>query len=77
MKYLLVLFVIGVALYVWRANRKADRETVAPPPAPAQPISPAQMLACAHCGVHLPASDAVTGRSGSYCSVDHRKLAEG
>lgn len=78
MKYLLVLLVVGVALYIWRANRKAEREEAAPPPPPpTAPRTPAQMLACARCGVHLPAADAVPGQRGSYCSVDHRRLTEG
>jgi uncharacterized protein len=31
-----------------------------------------EMIACRHCGVFLPASDALQGREGRYCSVEHR-----
>ena len=31
-----------------------------------------QMVACTHCGVFLPASDALPGRNGRYCCVEHR-----
>ena len=77
MKYLLVLLVVGVAFYIWRTNRQAERhEKATPPPAPAS-REPAQMLACAHCGVHLPTAEAVQGRHGAYCGHEHRRLAEG
>ena len=36
---------------------------------------PERIVACAHCGVYLPYSDAVRGRSsdsGHYCCVEHR-----
>lgn len=78
MKYLLVLLVIVVAVGIWRNNRRAGRAT--PPPArptPPPAAGPAPMLSCAHCGLHLPAADAVQGRDGVYCGSEHRRLAEG
>jgi uncharacterized protein len=39
------------------------------------PQQPSPMHACDHCGVHLPESDMVFGRSGRYCSEPHRKAA--
>lgn len=33
---------------------------------------PERIVACAHCGVHLPASEAVRGNGDSYCCVEHR-----
>lgn len=34
------------------------------------------MVQCAHCGIHFPASEAVTHASGAhYCSEEHRRLA--
>jgi hypothetical protein len=35
------------------------------------------MVRCARCGVHLPGQDAVRGSQGSYCTVAHRREAEG
>jgi len=37
------------------------------------------MVRCAHCGIHLPRSEALIGRSGErvYCSDEHRRLANG
>ena len=40
--------------------------------------APERIVACAHCGVYLPYSDAVRGRgsdSGDYCCVEHRDAA--
>ena len=36
---------------------------------------PQAMVACAHCGLHLPQPDAVEGEGGRhYCSAEHRRL---
>jgi uncharacterized protein len=83
MKYLLVLLVVTVGLWLWRQGRRdglrerdaARRTPPAPPPAVAAPQA---MVRCARCGLHLPASDAVAGRSGAvYCSLADRRDAEG
>jgi uncharacterized protein len=34
------------------------------------------MLRCAHCGTHLPQTEAITGRQGHYCSLAHRQQSE-
>ncbi len=79
MKYLLVFFVVFFAIWLWRKNRRDDmRERAVPPRKPAPPAvgAPQAMLRCAHCGLHLPASDAVQGTHGMYCSAAHRQTAE-
>lgn len=76
MKYLLLLVVIVVGL--WMLNKRL-RGPANPPPGPgpakkrASP-SPAAMVACAHCGVHLPAADAVREGAHHYCGEAHRLL---
>ena len=83
MKYLLVLAVVVVAFYVWRNNRRVERQereaAVPPPPRPAArgPGQPIAMVACRACGTHLPQSEAITGREGSYCSAEHQQRIEG
>ncbi len=51
-----------------------------PSPRPAAPPAvgaPQAMVRCAHCGLHLPASDAVRGTDGTpFCSAAHRQVAE-
>lgn len=35
--------------------------------------NPRELVQCAHCGVHLPASEAVSSTSGTvFCSQEHR-----
>ena len=71
MKYLLVLAVIAVFYFYWKKQRPAT-----PPPSSRAPTlqPPQQMVACAQCGLHLPARDAVTDRNAlHYCSEAHRQ----
>ncbi|VTU15876.1 PP0621 family protein [Variovorax sp. RA8] len=80
MKYLLVLAIILVAVWLWRKARREELQSRTPPPPPPpapRSIGPPQaMLRCAHCGLHLPASDAVRGADGTaYCSAAHRRAA--
>ncbi|RQO42264.1 hypothetical protein DBV14_27570 [Variovorax sp. KBW07] len=84
MKYLLVLAVLWIAIWLWRKNRreemrdaqrehaaKAQRAPTSPPPAVGAPQA---MVRCAHCGLHLPATDAIAGPGGAvYCSPAHRQ----
>lgn len=86
MKYLLV---IGIALgvyWLWRQGRlEAQREQAAARPprraAATAPVGPQDMVACAHCGLHLPRSEALAdGPGGSapfYCCAEHRHSGRG
>lgn len=75
MKFLLVLAVLVVAIWVWRNNRRAESDeanrTRTKPPA-----LPLAMVVCQQCGTHLPESEALRGTKGSYCSVEHRQQHE-
>lgn len=73
MKLLLVLAVVLIGVWLWRSGRQADVAPKKPPPTPAQPQD---MVSCALCAVHVPQADAVAGRQGLYCSVEHRQRAE-
>jgi uncharacterized protein len=79
LKYLIVLLVVAAALWLWVGRRRGDHK--APPPAssspppnkPAAKAGPQAMLACVHCGVHLPQADVVADADGRpYCSEAHR-----
>jgi uncharacterized protein len=72
MKYLVLLVVLVIAVGVWRSRREpaAPRRAAAGP----QPAQLQDMVACAHCGLHLPHSDAVIQGGAHYCSVDHLRL---
>jgi uncharacterized protein len=85
MKYLLVLAVLWIAIWLWRKNRREEmrdalRERAAKAQRAPTPVGPPKaMVRCAHCGLHLPATDAIAGPSNSgsavYCSTAHRDAA--
>ncbi len=80
MKYLLVFAILGIAVWLWRYNRRSDQpqdNQVQAKNKPDDATKPLPMLRCAACGVHLPAADALAGSQGSYCSLAHRSQKEG
>ena len=78
MKYLLVLIVVGVALAWLSIARRRDlggrRDApLARGDEPARRGAPPTMIACMHCGVHLPRPDASYDAEGlPYCGEPHR-----
>ncbi len=73
MKYLLLLVVVGVAVWIFTARGRPPR--VPPKSRRAGRSEPVPMLACAHCGVHLPQTEALTDAAARpYCSEAHRRL---
>jgi uncharacterized protein len=67
-KYVVVLLVVVV--FVWLMLSARGRSKA---PSGKEPAGQAQsMIECDHCGVHLPRSDAVLDRSGTYCSDAHK-----
>ena len=78
MKYLVVLLVVAVAVGLWRSRRRqeSDREErVARHGARGGRLAaPERMVACAHCGLNLPASDAQDDGQGHwFCSRQHAR----
>ncbi len=74
MKYLLVALVVMVAIGIWRNNRRKE-EDAPPPPRRSKQRQVEQIVTCAHCGLHLPASDAVASKDQlHYCCSEHRRL---
>lgn len=74
MKYLILLLVIAVVGWLAFGRRRPPplppRGEAAKPPTASEPQT---MLACAHCAVHLPRSDAQFDDTGRpYCSPAHR-----
>ena len=79
MKILLTLAAIVLVIWLIRSARRRNAEPDQPGTPHEQDSSgeaPLKMLQCAHCGVHLPGTDAVAGRSGNYCTAEHRQRAE-
>jgi len=71
MKILLFLVVVFVLLWLLRGATSRRRGSAAPPPQ-----APQEMIACAHCGVHLPRDEALPGRGGVFCGDAHRAAFE-
>jgi uncharacterized protein len=72
MKFLLLLVIVVFAFWLLKTRGRA-----APPPRrkdpPKDPQATTQMVACVHCGLHLPQADAVQDADGrAYCSPAHR-----
>jgi len=70
MKYLLVLLVVGVAIWLWRRSRHSPApgrsEQV-----PGQHQPPRGMIQCTVCGVHLPGDEAVGQVGGGLGCSEH------
>jgi uncharacterized protein len=73
-KYLVIFLIVLAIAWRWRASRDAQR-SIKSQSKPAEPAT-VEMVACAHCGVHIPAQDAITGNKGVYCRVAHRQQME-
>ncbi|WP_298208901.1 PP0621 family protein [Acidovorax sp.] len=72
MKYLVLFVVLAVAIGIWRSRR--TEEDAAPKPSKSPPLAlPQDMLACAHCGVHIPKAEAVMLGNQAYCCTEHRQ----
>lgn len=72
MRFFLLLALFFVVVWLIRGGRRGSR-----PESPAQGQVPPQadaesMVACRHCGVHLPQSEAVSGGAGWFCGEAHR-----
>ena len=79
MKIVLVLAVVLIGIWLFRLNRRSDRQ---PPggdstrPADKPAAMALDMVRCRQCDVHLPKADAIAGKQGVYCSLEHRSRAE-
>jgi uncharacterized protein len=83
-KLFILLAVVGLAIWWLRRGRGGDERPPKTPKTPKGPKAgkgtrhdappePTPMLACAHCGVHLPQADAVLDSAGRpYCGEAHR-----
>lgn len=68
----LVVLILLVVLAVWLVRR-----ALRPPEQKSRPVIPeGDLVACAHCGVHLPRSEARPAPGGLYCSEEHARLGK-
>jgi uncharacterized protein len=78
-KYLLVLGIALLVVWIWKSNRREEMRDSArkAPSRDKQKLVVTEIVACDVCHVHLPRSEALTGPGGVYCSTAHRKQATG
>ncbi|ABM57260.1 PP0621 family protein [Verminephrobacter eiseniae] len=74
MKYLVLLLVLALAIIIWRSRRAPD--AAAPKPGPAAQAPP-DILACAHCGLHIPRAEALMLGDQAFCCAQHRQQHQG
>ena len=70
----IVVVLIALLLLVWLilgSTRRRARDTQRDEPAPRRTSQPEGMVACAHCGVHLPDSQALQVGGRVFCCVAH------
>jgi uncharacterized protein len=72
-KYLLILVIVVAAIFIWRSNRKI---TLKERKAKQDKDRVVDMLPCRWCSIHVPQTDSVKGKHGSYCSAAHLRKAE-
>ena len=67
----LILIVVAVVAVIWIVRR-----ALAGPGAPVKPPAAAEgeLVACAHCSVNLPKSEARSEGARFYCSEEHWRL---
>ncbi len=68
MKYLLLFLLALVVWWSWKKRRPADTGRME-----RNAAAPERMVRCAHCGVHLPESDAVVDGQHHFCNEAHRR----
>ncbi len=77
MKYLVLVAIVVAVLFLAKLGRRGGRssvqgESIKPSPLPEKQA----LLACAHCGVHLPVNESLPGRGGVFCDEAHRSAFE-
>lgn len=70
---ILVLFVARIAGRM-AAQRQADAQGGQKKKGAQPPPSLESMVRCAHCGIHLPRSEALLQNGQTWCSADHARL---
>lgn len=72
MKYLLLLLLIAVAIWLVKTHAKRSRHAAET----RRTENGEDMVRCAQCGLHLPRSESLSSGRAFYCSAEHRRLRE-
>lgn len=69
MKILTILIAIAAIYWIWRTLSGSRRRVQ-----PRQQAKEQNMVACAHCGLHVPVAEAIASAEQYYCCKEHSKL---
>lgn len=72
----LILLVVAAVWLVRRALRSAAPRRDVADKSPPSAVTGDELVACAHCGVHLPRAEARPAAGGLYCSEEHARLGK-
>jgi uncharacterized protein len=72
----IALFLLAVVVLLWLLRGSFGRRGDAAPAARKPAGEPQAIVACMHCGVHLPRDEALPGRGGVFCGDAHRDAFE-
>ena len=76
-KYLILLAVVLLVVWWLRSGTRRRSQDGAPTSTTQRPgRGPQAIVACAQCGLHLPAHEALPGRGGVFCGEPHRAQYE-
>ena len=70
----LILIALVVAFLVWMVKRALASGAPSGDKAPPSATPQGELVACAHCGVNLPRSEARSAGGRHYCSEEHWRL---
>jgi uncharacterized protein len=70
----LIVLVLLIVVAVWLIRRALRSGQAGPDSKP--PVH-GDLVSCAHCGMHLPRSEARTAGERLYCSEEHARLGPG
>ena len=75
-KYLFWVIVFAVGFGLFKLSKVLERKSAARRAAQPDPDSTRElMLSCAHCGLYMPASEAIIAAGAAYCCIEHRDLS--
>lgn len=76
MKFVIFALAVVALLYLLKSSRRRVPPPESKPAAPSPATQVQDMVACAHCGLHLPRDEALPGRGGVFCGEAHRAAHE-
>jgi uncharacterized protein len=74
----LILLVVIAAIWFFKSSRRGANGTNKPASKQhdATDVKSLEMVRCQFCEIHLPRPDAIEGKKGIYCSLEHKRRAE-